>query len=172
MRFSLLLITVITFLTVGCVNDTSSEIEQPQNGEIIRDQAIILLINSSPDATTIDDVEYTMESFVWRDFSPGSNPPASGLRANNTLIREDGNTIENDFEIVQHYIVKNTDIWVPDNKEVRLYQSSPNRLYVISREGPEWEIDSKVNVGLKIKNLETGEVFWLSVSGVPIVETS
>jgi len=171
MRFSILLITVITFLTVGCVNDTSSEIEPPQNGEIIRDQALVSLINSSPDAITIDDVEYTVESFVWRDFAPSFNPPA-GLLANNTLIREDGNTIESDFEIVQHYIVRDRDIWVPDDKEVRLNQSSPNRLHVVSREGPEWEIDSKVNIGLKIKNQKTGDVFWLSVSSVPIVKTS
>jgi hypothetical protein len=171
MRFSILVITAITFLTVGCVNDTSSEIEPPQNGEIIRDQALVSLIKSSPNAKTIAGVEYTVESFVWRNFAPSFNPPA-GLLANNTLIREDGNTIESDFEIVQHYIVRDRDIWIPDDTETKLNQSSPNRLHVVSREGPEWEIDSKVNVGLKIKNQGTGDVFWLSVSSVRIVKTS
>lgn len=171
MRFLILVITVITFLIVGCVNDTSSEIEPPQNGEIIRDQALLSLINSSPNAKNIGGVEYTVEAFVWRDFAPSINPPA-GLLANNTLIREDGNTIDSDFEIIQHFIVKDRDIWVPDDTEVRLNQNSTNRLHVVSREGPEWEIDSKVNVGLTIKNRETGDVFWLTVSSVPIVKTS
>ena len=170
MRFSLLLVTVITFLLVGCVNNTSSEIEPPQNGEIIQDQALVSQINSSPNTITINDVEFMVESFVWRDFAPIFNPPA-GLITNNTLIREDGNTIQSDIEIVQHYIIRDREIWVPDDIEVRLNQSSPHRLNIVSRKGPEWEIDAKVNVGLKVKNQETGDVFWLTVSNVPIVKT-
>lgn len=170
MRFSILLITVITFITVGCVNNTTSEIEPPQNGEIILDQTLVSKINSSPAAITVNNVEYTVESFIWRDFAPSINPP-TGLLVNNTLIREDGKTIQNDFEILQHYIVRKREIWIPDDIEVSLNLSSPNRLNILSREDPGWEIDSKVNVGLKIKNQETGVVSLLSVSNVPIVKT-
>ncbi|MDZ7693697.1 MAG: hypothetical protein U5K69_21690 [Balneolaceae bacterium] len=170
MRASILLASVVVFLAVGCVNNTSSKIEPPQNGEIIRDQDLVSQINSSPSTLTINGVEYTVEPYAWRDFMPIVNLPVR-LNANNTLIREDGNTIQDDFEIVQHYIVRDKEIWIPHDIEVRQNQSSPNRLHVVSREGPEWEIDSKVNVGLKIKNQKTGDIFWLTVPKVEIVQT-
>jgi hypothetical protein len=170
MRASILLITVVAFLTIGCVNNTSTKIEPPQNGEIILDQDLVSQINSSPSTQTINGVEYTVEPYAWRDFMPIVNPPVR-LNANNTLIREDGNTIQSDFEIVQHYIVRDKEIWVPDDIEVRQNQSSPNQLHIVSREGPTWEIGSKVSVGLKIKNQETGNIFWLSVPKVEITQT-
>lgn len=95
MRFSIFLITAIIIFTVGCANNTSAEIEPPLNGEVVRDQALVSQINSSPGTVTIDDVEYTMESYAWRDFAPSFNPPA-GLLANNTLVRVDEDDCDHD----------------------------------------------------------------------------
>ena len=170
MRVSILLAVIIAFLAVGCVNNTSTKIEPPQNGEIIRDQDLLSQINSSPSVITINNVEYSVDPYAWRDFMPIVNPPIR-LKSNNTLIREDGNNIQSDIEIIQHYIVRDKEIWVPEDVEIRQNQSSPNQLHIISREGPTWEIGSKVNVGLKIKNQETGDVFWLLVPNVTIVKT-
>lgn len=170
MRASILLAILITLLSVGCVNNTSTEIELPQNGEIILDQDLLSQINSSPTVITINSAEYSVDPYAWRDFMPVVNPPVR-LNSNNTLIRKDGNSIRSDIEIIQHYIVRNNEIWVPKDLEVRQNQSSPNKLHIISREGPTWEVGSKVKIGLKIKNQETGDVFWLSVPDVTIDKT-
>jgi hypothetical protein len=170
MRTSLLLVTVIAFLAVGCVNNTSSKIEPPQNGKIIQDQELASQINSSPGTITINDVEYTVKSYAWRDFMPIVNPPVR-LNSNSNIIRTDDTAIQDNIEIVQQYVVKGNEIWIPQELEVRQNQSSTNQLDIVSRQGPTWEIDSKVTVGLKIQNQQTGDVYWLSVPNVPIVKT-
>lgn len=170
MRVSLFLVSVIAFLAAGCVRNTNSEVELPQNGEIIQDLDLVSQIVSSPDTITIDDVEYTVESYAWRDFMPSVTPPVR-LNSNSTLIRTDETAIQSNVEIIQQYIVRENAVWIPDESEVSQNQSSPNQLHIVSREGPTWEIGSKVRVGLKIKDQEADEVFLISAPNVPIVKT-
>lgn len=158
------------FSVVGCTTNTSFENESPQNGELIRDQNLVSQISSSSASTTVNGVEYTVESYAWRDFMPIVDPPVR-LNLKNTLIRMDGDAIQSNIEILQHYIVKENEIWRPNELESRQNQSSPNQLDIISRDGPTWEVGSKVDVGLKIKNQESGNVHWFSVSDVKITET-
>ncbi|MFA5668231.1 MAG: hypothetical protein WC967_03240 [Balneolaceae bacterium] len=171
MKASTLLATITTLFFVGCVNDASPKIESPLNGKLIQDQKLVSQINASPNTITINEVEYTLESSVWIDLMPSIDPFSDGLYAFSALVRVDGNTKQSDIEIVQYYIVNGKEIWVPDDTEVRQNQSSPNRLEIISREGPAWDRDSKLNIGLKIKIQKTGKLFWLLSPNVPIEET-
>ena len=170
MRVSIIIISVLMFSVVGCTTNTSFEDESPQNGDLIQDQRLVSQIRSAQSSLMVNVIEFTVESYAWRDFMPIVDPPVR-LNLNNTLIRTDGESIQSNIEIVKHYIVHEGKIWRPTEVEVRLNQSSPNRLNIISREGPIWEVGSKVNVGLKIKNQETGNIYWFSVPEVTIAET-
>ena len=170
MRVSIIIISVLLFSVVGCTTNTSFEDESPQNGDLIQDQNLVSQIRSAPSSLMVNGIEYTVESYAWRDFMPSVDPPVR-LNLNNTLIRTDGDSIQSDIEIVQHYIVHEGKIWRPTEIEVRLNQSSPNQLNIISRQGPIWEVGSKVDIGLKIKNHESDNVHWFSVSDVQITET-
>lgn len=170
MRVSIIIISVLMFSVAGCTTNTSFEDESPQNGDLIQDQQLESQIRSAPSSLMVSGIEYTVESYAWRDFMPIVEPPVR-LNLNNTLIRTDGDSIQSTLEIIQHYIVHEGEIWRPTEVEVRLNQSSPNQLNIISREGPIWEVGSKVEVGLKIKNQDTGNIYWFSVPEVQIAET-
>ncbi len=170
MRVSILLISALALLAVACTDNTGSDTEPPLNGEITRNQELASQINSSPGTVTVSDVEYTMESYAWRDFMPSVNPPVR-LNTISTLIRTDETAIQDNIEVVQHYIVKAGEIWIPQELEVRQNQSSPNQLDIISRKGPTWEVGSKVTIGLKIRNKATSEVYMISTPDVLIAET-
>jgi len=170
MRVSIIIISLLMFSFGGCTTNTSFEDESPQNGDLIQDQNLVSQISSAPSSLKVNGIEYTVESYAWRDFMPSVDPPVR-LNLKNTLIRTDEDSIQSSIEILQHYIVKDGEIWRPNEVEVRLNQSSPNQLDIISREGPIWEIGSKVDVGLKIKNKETGNIYWFSIPEVQIAET-
>lgn len=157
-------------LAGGCTSNTSLDPESAKNGIVIQDQDLISQISSSPASVQINGIEYVLKSSAWRDFMPIVNPPVR-LNLNNTLIRTDENSIQSTIEILQQYILKENKIWRPDKSEVRLNESSPNQLNIVSREGPTWEVGSKVDVGLKIKDQETGNIYWLAVPDVEITET-
>lgn len=170
MRFSILYLFVMIFLVGGCINDSSPELKTPENGKIIIDQNLKSQINSSPPSVVINDTEYRIESYAWRDFMPSINPPVR-LIVNTTLIRTDGEPVQNNIEVLRQYVVKDHEIWRPDDLETRQNQSSPNQLNIISREGPTWEIGSTVTVGVEIENADTGNVYWFSLPEVEIVKT-
>lgn len=170
MRVSILIIFVIIFVIAGCVSSGSLDPLPPENGEIIQDQNIESQIHSSSSSTTIGDVEYSIESYTWRDFMPIVDPPIR-LVLKNTLVRTDGAPIDSTIEVIQQYVVKGSEIWRPGDLEVRPQQSDPGRLDILSREGPTWETGSKVSVGLKIRDQRTGTLHWLSSSEVEIVRT-
>ncbi len=170
MRSLIAVVLIIPLFAASCVFNANTDIEPPKNGVFIQDQELVSQINSSLGTVTIDGIAYSLESYLWRDFMPIIDPPVR-LNANNTLIREDGNAIPSDIEIVQHYIVNDSEIWVPDDMETRQSESNPNELDTISRKGPTWEIGTKVDVALEIEHQETGEIFFFSVSDVSIDKT-
>ncbi|MDZ7807047.1 MAG: hypothetical protein U5K71_08015 [Gracilimonas sp.] len=170
MKASILLVFVIIFSMAACVSSSNFETESPNNGEIILDKEIVSQINSSSSSVSVNGAEYMIGSFAWKDFMPIVDPPVR-LTIKNTLIRTDGNNIQSNIEIIQHYIVRENEIWRPNEMEVRQDQSSSNQLDIISREGPTWEIGSKVNIGLKIKDHRTGNIHWLSITEVEVVRT-
>jgi hypothetical protein len=161
---------MIIFAVAGCVSSASFEPLPPKNGEIIQDQEIASQIRSSSSSTMIGEVEYRIESYTWRDFMPIVDPPIR-LILKNTLIRTDEGPIDSSIEVIQQYVVKGSEIWRPGDLEVRHHQSDPGRLDILSREGPTWETGSKVSVGLKIRDQQTGTLHWLSNEGIEIVRT-
>lgn len=169
MRASISLILAISFFAVSCVNNPTSDIEPPKNGTLVQNQELASQIKASPDTVTIDNVKYSVEPHAWRNFMPSVDPPVT-LNSNVTLIRADGIAIPGNIEIIQQYIIKEKLIWVPDDIDLIHNKSSPNKVHIVSREGPVWEVGSSVTVGLKIKDKKTGKVFLFSVSGVPIVK--
>jgi len=170
MRVLILFITLITFALGGCVSSASLDPISTENGEIIQDQKIVSQIQSSSTSTKIGEIEYSIESYAWRDFMPIVNPPVR-LILKNTLIRSDGDPIESSIEVMQHYVVKGSDIWRPVDVETRQDQNRPGQIEILSRDGPTWETGSKVLVGLKIKNLQTDTIHWLSATEVEIIRT-
>lgn len=161
---------IIPFFAASCAFNANTDIEPTENGVLIQDQELVSEINSSPDTVTIDGIDYSLESYMSRNFMPIVEPPVR-LNANNTLIREDGNALPSNIKIVQHYIVNDSEVWVPDDIEVKQSGSNPNYLDIISREGPTWETGTKVDVALEVKHQETDEVFMFSVTDVSIIRT-
>ena len=163
-------ITLIFLFAIGCDHSGSSDSYYFPNGKLIQDQDLVSQIISSPKSITINNIKYSLESFAWRDYMPGRNPN-DWINASNTLVREDGKTIKDNFSIVQQYVIKDQEIWIPFNIDVRLNLSNTSRLIIVSREGPTWDVDTKVDFGLKFKSPDTGAVFWLSTSSIPIART-
>lgn len=170
MRVSIILISALALLIVACADTTRSDTESPLNGEITRDPELVSQINTSPNTVTVNDVEYSMESYAWRDFMPIVNPPVR-LNTISTVIRTDETAIQDNIEIVQHYIVKGDEIWIPQELEARQNQSSPDQLDIVSRKGPTWQVGSEVTIGLKFRTQATSEVYVLSTPNVLIAET-
>lgn len=170
MKVSILLLAVIIFTIAGCVSSASLDPESPKNGDIIQDQEIASQIRSSSSSTMIGEVEYSIESYTWRDFMPIVDPPVR-LILKNTLVRTDGDPIKSSIEVMQQYVVKGNEIWRPSDMEFRQDQSNPQKLVILSRGGPTWETGSKITVGLKIVDQQTGAFHWLSATEVEIVRT-
>jgi len=93
MRVSIIIISLLMFSFGGCTTNTSFEDESPQNGDLIQDQNLVSQISSAPSSLKVNGIEYTVESYAWRDFMPSVDPPVR-LNLKNTLIRTDEDSIQ------------------------------------------------------------------------------
>jgi hypothetical protein len=97
--------------------------------------------------------QFTLESFVYRDFMPGDNAGGSALIAVVNLTAADLQPFPADIDGTRIWVVNGERVWETDfsdesrpRDQARLHQ-----LQKVARDGPKWNVGTQVEVIVRVK---------------------
>ena len=125
------------------------------------------LMNNAVETLIIDDVEYTLDAFVWRDFMP-SDVQDHSMYSVTTLIRLDSLEIPSNIGMVKQYVIQDNSIWDATYID-RIDTLSTYQIERGSSGGPEWPIGTFVDVISIISHIDT--FYYLIAKDVKIIMT-
>jgi len=137
-----ILVLSIVITTVECGGDSD-----PIDGQLIPTTEEIL---DAPTILTVDDKDYILDSYLWRDFMPPRHEEGgSNLIASISIIDQDSITISQDISLDYLWVVNEEITWAtPFSNEGR---SDPAfKMNEIARNGPKWEIGISVDVVARV----------------------
>ena len=163
MRSYFLLIFVLLSL-FGCVDNDERDVDITVDAQLAYD-----LLNNASDTVNIDDRNYILEAFMWRDFMPGDNGDHS-LTSVNHLVALDSLSMPSYLDLTKQYVILNDSVWTTDYTDQRdnLYDYKLSR---VSREGPEWDINKIVSVVAEVTNTTVDTTCYIKVENIIIIAT-
>jgi len=119
-------------------------------------------LTSAPEIITIDDREYFLETFMWRDFQPVSPPDGKPLIALIWVTATDSLAIPPEIDATRIWVVKGEEVWESKfSDEKRPDPIHKFKLEKIARNGPKWGPNVAVDVVVRVINKKNGEEFLL-----------
>lgn len=107
---------------------------------------------SAPLTIEIAGRQFTIETFVYRDFMPGENAGGSALIANINLTAVDGQPFPNEIDGTHIWVINGKSVWETDftdesrpRDQAHLYQ-----LTKVARGGPKWDVGTQVEVVIRV----------------------
>jgi hypothetical protein len=109
-------------------------------------------LREAPLVIEIQGRQYTLETYLWRDFMPGMNPGGSNLLAVIDITAVDKLPFPADIDSSRLWVLKGDEVWEtgfaeeqrpPD--QAHLYQ-----LRKVARDGPKWDTGIQVEVVVKV----------------------
>jgi len=123
-------------------------------------------LRAVPEEIEINGTEYTLETYLQRDFGPICPPDGQPLVAL-VKVKAPGETaISSKIDATRLWLVKGVEIWETELTDLTRpeYSTIGDTLEKIGRDGPKWEPEITVDVVVKIIDLESGESYLLKAS--------
>ncbi len=120
---------------------------------------------AAPVRITIDDREYYLDTFLWRDFQPVAPPDGRPLIALIWVIAADSLAMPPDIDATRIWVIHKNEVWESRFSDESRPDSVPEyQLEKIARNGPKWGPDVFVEVVVRVIDTKSGDVFLLRAS--------
>lgn len=131
-------------------------------GDIFNDDTLLnnLYINST-DTLTMGSNKLISIPYVYRNFMPGVLPRNSGLTVSVYIVDIDSVSINPSLEINSLHVIHDGYAWRSSPNEDQHSSISDYGMRVASTDGPEWNLDSNVDVILEIADGTTSTKYYL-----------
>jgi len=103
-------------------------------------------LRTSPTVLNINGSTFTLDAYVWRDFSPPTESNGDPMRSTVTLNLISGPEILNNIHLVRQYVIMNDEVWAADLYDLTINSSSYSGT---SANGTKWGPDVLVDVVLE-----------------------
>ncbi len=117
---------------------------------------------AAPLVVEINGSQFTLETFVYRDFMPGDDAGGSPLIAVAFLTAVDGQPFPAEVDGTRIWVIKGSEVWETNfadesrpRDQAHLYQ-----LQKIARGGPKWDVGAQVEVIVRV-TVSTGSPLLL-----------
>ena len=123
---------------------------------------------SSPEEVNINGQNYTLSSYLWRDFMPPSD--GSDLMAVVTISEKNSIEIPAGLDATYLWVINGDEVWSTSFSDESRPPTPTYQLGKIARGGPKWDTGINVDVVVKIIDGSGGE-YLLKVS-TPLIQAT
>lgn len=129
-------------------------------------------LQAAPEKIVINNSEYTLSTFLWRDFMPLMYSNGGSSLMTIVEIKSPGKTtISSEIDATRLWIVKGKEIWEAGLTEETRFTTG-DTLGKINRSGPRWGPEITVDVIVRVIDLKSGKEYLLKAPNQIIVKTS
>jgi hypothetical protein len=119
---------------------------------------------SAPEKILIDNREFILETYMWRDFQPVSPPDGKPLIAIVWITAVDSLAIPAELDATRLWIIKDREVWeTPFSDEDRGHVPD-HKLEKVARNGPKWGPNITVDVVVRVVDKRNGRQYLLRAS--------
>ena len=127
-------------------------------------------LEAAPEKITINNSEYTLETYLGRDFMPISPPDGKPLIAIVKIQSPGKTTVPSEIDATLMWVVKDKEIWETEfTNEQR--STAGDTLEKLGHSGPKWGPGISVDVIVKVIDLKSGKDYLLKASNQDIHRT-
>ncbi len=164
MRTVLKILPVITIFLLSC----SSSIDPDYHLDDSLEKLPIEMLNSAPKNLTVDGIELSMETDLWRDFMPISPPDGKPLIARIEIRAQDERTLPEQLNADAVWVVYEDQVWGTRLTETQ-FEHDSTRLVKVARNGPKFGPGENATVVVRI--VYGDETYLLRNTGQEIIQT-
>jgi hypothetical protein len=136
----------LALLVTGCGENPSAPIiEGPP--EIVKAPSEIV---NAPNDIVVGGTTLRLESYLWRDFQPGTSPDTR-LLAQLRIRAEAGSVIPSGVVIEKAWLIMNDEAWVSTPRQEGP-PSSESSVEYMSRSGPLWSVGAQVTAVVQVRD--------------------
>lgn len=125
-----------------------AELRKIQQKNSVDIQTLLL----APSTLKIDNRQYNLETYLWRDFMPMTPADSTPLIASIHLSAADGKIIPNFLNPEQIWLIQNGQIIWKTNLRDENYQTPSNQIKRIARNGPNLEPGTDVDIVVQVSD--------------------
>ncbi|MHA7111344.1 hypothetical protein ACRTDU_14535 [Sunxiuqinia elliptica] len=148
---------IIALLTILTMATNYACQEDDLEGIITTDPALIeKLYEHSADTLKIASQQLTLETELYRNFTPGIGPIKEKNRrliAPIWIVNTDSTVITQELTVSNLYVINQHQIWTSEPGTNPENSTPEYKSFFISKDGPEWETGISVDVVIKITDL-------------------
>ncbi|MDH3689020.1 MAG: hypothetical protein OEU36_06015 [Gammaproteobacteria bacterium] len=119
----------------------------------------------------IEDNDYVLEGYLWRDFMPSAPPDGRPLQVVIMLVDTDGRQIPEDLKMMRLWVIHDEEVWETRFSDESRPDAGRGRLEKIARDGPKWKPGSVVDVVVML-GTKKSEQYLLSARELTIEQTN
>ena len=105
---------------------------------------------SAPERILIGNREYSLETYLWRDFMPIQDPGGSPLTAVVRLVATDSGPLPPFLDADRLWVIQGSKIWEDELMQEGRPLPAPDQLKRVAREGPKWQPRTRVDVVVRV----------------------
>jgi hypothetical protein len=125
---------------------------------------------ASPEKIDIDHRQYTLKTYLYRDFMPSTQPDQNYLIASIAINATDSHYFHSSINADRLWVIKSpNEVWETEFTNENLTPPYNYQLEKIARDGPKWEPNTHVAVVVRI--LHEDDVYLLKASNQTIHRT-
>ncbi|MEK7123003.1 MAG: hypothetical protein AAB855_04065 [Patescibacteria group bacterium] len=127
-------------------------------------------LKATSEVISINGIEYTLETNLWRDFMPISPPDGKPLIAIITVKAHGETAVPSRIDATRLWAIKGNEIWETTFANEERFAPG-DTLEKIGRDGPKWEPGTRVDVVIRVVDLQSGIQYLLKASNQDIIRT-
>ncbi len=158
------MLLILSTLLISC----SSSLDPEYHLDDSLEKLPISLLNSAPNNLTIDGIELTLKTDLWRDFMPSSPPDGKPLIARIEIRTHEESALPNQLNADAVWVVYEDQVWGARLTETQ-FEHDSTRLVKVARNGPKFGPGENATVVVRI--VYGDETFLLINSGQEIIQT-
>jgi hypothetical protein len=137
--------------------------EKPENVNAVRnvDDPALDVITQAVESLTIGANSFVLETYLWRDFMPVSEPDGSPMIAINWLVDVNSNAIPDNIDLMKQYVFYEDMVWEVGYTDEVPPSVFDHKIEKISRGGPKWGPRIHVDVVAEVRDSSTGQSHYI-----------
>lgn len=118
-------------------------------------------VQSAVESVTINEFDFILETYLWRDFMPVSPPEGKPLTAIARVMVINTTDFPVTVDADRIWVINGTEVWEAEFSTEEPASIVAHTLEKIARNGPKWESGTNVDVVVRLTDSETGNQYLL-----------
>lgn len=156
----IIVFTIFAFATYFLLNNSGRGMNGNNDSAVVADR-VPQEVQSAVESVTVNELDFILETYLWRDFMPVSPPDGKPLTAIARVMVTNAADFPVTVDADRIWIINGSEVWEAEFSTEERASIVAHTLEKIARNGPKWDAGTTVDVVVRLTDSETGNQYLL-----------